>query len=137
MGSNHKTGIGIIGCGVISTYYLRNLTAWPDIEVVAVADLLEERAHQRAAEFNVGVNTVEELLANPKIEIIVNLTIPAAHFSVGMAALAAGKSVYNEKPLTIERGGGGEQIAGVLMSKRLKANSLAMQHDTIRGGAHL
>jgi len=110
MGSNHRTGIGIIGCGVISTYYLRNLTVWPDIEVVAVADLLEERAQQRGAEFNVGVNTVDELLANPKVEIVVNLTIPAAHFSVGMAALTAGKSVYNEKPLTIEREDGRQMV---------------------------
>ena len=58
----------------------------------------------RATEFNIPqVYTVEELLADPEIEIVVNITIPKAHFSVAMAAIQAGKSVWNEKPLTITR----------------------------------
>jgi len=101
-----RTGIGIIGCGVISEIYLKNLTSWPDVEVVAVADMLYERAEQRAKEFNVGANTVEQLLANPDVDVILNLTIPAAHAEVGMAALNAGKAIYTEKPLAAKRADG-------------------------------
>ncbi|MGH2532900.1 MAG: Gfo/Idh/MocA family protein [Thermomicrobiales bacterium] len=95
--------IGIIGCGVISEIYLQNLTRMPGVTVAACADLMLERAQARAAQFGVPrACTVEDLLSDPAIELVVNLTIPVAHFDVALAAIAAGKSVYNEKPLTIE-----------------------------------
>jgi len=99
--------IGIIGCGNISSIYLRNLTTYDEVEVVACADIDVDRAKARAAEFGVSRGcSVEELLADPEIEIIVNLTIPAAHAEVGIRALEAGKHVYGEKPLavTLEEG---------------------------------
>jgi predicted dehydrogenase len=101
--TSKPTGIGIIGCGVISEIYLKNLTKWPDVHVVAVADQLEDRARLRAEQFGVAAASVADLLADPGIEIVLNLTVPAAHAEVGLAALNAGKSVYNEKPLTIAR----------------------------------
>lgn len=102
-----KTNIGIVGCGTISAAYLRIAQQWPILHVAACADLDMDRARERAEEFDVPrVCTVEEMMADPDIDIIVNLTIPAAHFDVAMVALEAGKSVYNEKPLTVERAQG-------------------------------
>jgi predicted dehydrogenase len=97
----------VIGCGTISSIYLQNCTAWDVLDVVACADLDVSRAEAQAAKFGVPrATTVEEVLADPQIELIVNLTIPAAHSSIAMAAMHAGKSVYNEKPLTVSRAEG-------------------------------
>ena len=96
--------VGLIGAGNISTIYLKNAAWLTPIEVVAVADLRRAAAEAQAAAHNIArVLTVEELLADPTIEIVLNLTIPAAHGEVALAALAAGKSVYNEKPLALTR----------------------------------
>ena len=97
-------GVGIIGAGNISDQYLSNLTTFPDVRVIAVADLIEERAKAQAEKYGVpragGVDTV---LDDPEIDIVVNLTIPAAHAEVALAAIAAGKHVWNEKPLAADR----------------------------------
>jgi predicted dehydrogenase len=96
--------VGIVGCGNISSVYLKNCTASEYLNVLAVADLDMERAKSQAERFNVPhAMTVEELLAHPDIELVINLTIPAAHGTIGLAAIRAGKSVYNEKPLAISR----------------------------------
>ena len=96
-------GVGVIGAGVISDTYLQNLTSFPDIEVHAVGDLFPDAARARASQHGVpnagGVSTV---LEHPDVEIVVNLTIPAAHADVANQALAAGKHVWNEKPLALE-----------------------------------
>lgn len=93
---------GIIGCGNISSVYLENLQNSPLIEVVAVADLLEERAKARADEFNVeNVYKVDELLRQPEIELVFNLTVPGSHALTDVAILEAGKHVYSEKPLAV------------------------------------
>lgn len=98
------TRIGIIGCGVISGIYLQNARQLESIEVAACADLLPERAQARAAEHGVPrACGVAELLADPEIQIVLNLTIPLAHGEVAMQAIEAGKSVYNEKPLAYRR----------------------------------
>ncbi|MGP9693549.1 Gfo/Idh/MocA family protein [Brachybacterium sp. AOP25-B2-12] len=97
-------GIGIIGAGTISAQYLQQLTSFPDVDVLAIGDLVPEAAASRAEEFGVPhFGTVEELLAREDIEIVVNLTIPAAHFDVSRQILAAGKHVWTEKPLTTDR----------------------------------
>jgi predicted dehydrogenase len=96
-------GVGVVGCGVISEIYLKNMTAFLPLRVVGCADQLPERAEARAAQFGLRALSVDELLADPEIEIVVNLTIPIAHASIAFAAIEAGKSVYNEKPLAIER----------------------------------
>lgn len=96
--------IGIIGCGVISGIYLKMLKTFPLLETVALADLIPERSQGRAAEFGIPrACTNAELLADPEIEIVLNLTTPDAHASVALDSLQAGKSVYNEKPLAIHR----------------------------------
>jgi predicted dehydrogenase len=97
-------GIGIIGAGVISAQYLTTFARCADVEARFVADLDVARAAARAAEFGVPASgTVEELLARDDVEIVVNLTIPAAHADVSLAALAAGKHVWTEKPFALDR----------------------------------
>jgi predicted dehydrogenase len=103
---------GIVGCGNISGIYFKNLAAFRQTTVTACADLDVERAKAVAAEHNIPwAGTTEELLAHDDVDVVVNLTIPAAHYSVAKAALDAGKLVYNEKPFSVERKQGGELVA--------------------------
>ena len=96
--------LGVVGCGNISEIYLKNLRMSADIEVRAVSDMNIERARARAEQFGIPqALSVEELLAESEVELLLNLTIPQAHFEIAMAALKAGKSVYNEKPLAVRR----------------------------------
>ena len=96
-------GVAVVGCGTISTEYLRNLTSFPDLRVLFCADLEIARAKAQAAAFDVpGAGTAAEALAGPGVEIVVNLTVPAAHAAVSAAAVAAGKSVWVEKPLALD-----------------------------------
>ena len=96
--------VGIVGCGNISPIYLKNGKKLEILDIVACADLIAERAETRAQEYDVPRScSVDELLADPEIQIVLNLTTPGAHAEVGLAALTAGKSVYNEKPLAISR----------------------------------
>ncbi|MFI5367850.1 MAG: Gfo/Idh/MocA family protein [Spirochaetia bacterium] len=90
-----RTGIGIIGCGNISGIYLTNLTTrFVHTRVVACADLNRERSQAAADKYGVArAETVEELLRDPEVEIVVNLTPPRAHMEVSRAALGAGKHV--------------------------------------------
>jgi len=96
--------VGIVGAGYISDIYLTNLTTrFETVRVVAIADLVIERAEAQAAKYGIEAMTMAALLAHPGIELVVNLTIPLAHAEVALAAVEAGKSVYNEKPLTASR----------------------------------
>ncbi|MCU1438522.1 MAG: Gfo/Idh/MocA family oxidoreductase [Naasia sp.] len=100
-------GVGLIGAGNISKQYLGTLTRLSDVKVLFVADLDVERAAEQASQFEVPRSgTVAELLADPEVEIVVNLTIPAAHAEVAMQALRAGKHVWTEKPLALDRESG-------------------------------
>ena len=102
--STSPAKIGVIGCGTISAVYFKAGQTLDILDIVACADLDMDRARARAAEFGVPrACTVEELLADPEIEIVLNLTIPRAHAEVALAALEAGKHVYNEKPLALSR----------------------------------
>jgi len=94
--------VGVVGCGAISGQYLKNLTASPAVRIVALADLVQERCEARAGEFGlagVRICTTAQLMADPSVELVLNLTWPGAHVAVSMQALAAGKHVYSEKPL--------------------------------------
>jgi predicted dehydrogenase len=104
---SNPVGVGVIGAGNISTQYLDNLTAFPDVVVLFVADIDVARAKAQAEAYGIpGSGTTDELLAHPDIEIVVNLTIPAAHVEVAMRALAAGKNVWTEKPIALDRESG-------------------------------
>lgn len=101
-----KFRIGVVGCGRISNQYLTNLTTWfpSTIELAACADLNMDLATSVAEEFNAGrACTLEELLEDSQIDAVLNLTNPWAHTEVNLAALEAGKHVYTEKPLALNR----------------------------------
>ncbi len=92
--------VGIIGCGAIIAQYLTNFRRLDAIDLVAVADLDPARAKAVADSYDgVRAVTVDELLAADDVELVLNLTIPAAHAPIALKAIAAGKSVYGEKPL--------------------------------------
>jgi predicted dehydrogenase len=92
--------VGVVGCGKISEVYLNNLTKSSEVEVVACSDVVPERARERAAEFGVPkACSNAELLADPDVELVVNLTVPLAHAEVTLGAIAGGKHVVSEKPL--------------------------------------
>jgi hypothetical protein len=96
-------GIGLIGAGMISDTYLTNLTSFPDVRVLIVGDINPVRAEAQAKAHHVERwGTPEDVLAHPDVELIVNLTIPAAHIEVATAAIDAGKHVWTEKPLGID-----------------------------------
>jgi predicted dehydrogenase len=100
-----------MGAGKISGIYLENGAIFDDLEVVSCADLLVERAEQQAREYGVSkAYTPEELLADPEVEIVLNLTVPTVHAEVSLAALEAGKHVYTEKPLAVSREDGRKML---------------------------
>lgn len=122
--------VGVIGCGNISSTYLAVMPAFPVLRVVACADLDLSRARAQAAKFGVPrACTVDELLADPDIGLVVNLTVPAAHYEVALAALEAGKSVYNEKPLALRR----EEAAHLLEVARARGLRVGCAPDTFLG----
>ncbi len=126
-----KTKVGVIGCGNISGIYLQVGQTFEVMEISAVADLLPERAQAQAAKYGIPrACSVDELLADPEIQIVINLTIPNAHAEVGQRAVEAGKSVYNEKPLTITRADG----LRLLETAQTKGVRVGGAPDTFLGG---
>jgi len=126
-----KTRVGIVGCGNISGVYLENLcNVFEDVEVAACADLLMDRAREKADNYEgVRACTTDEMLADPDIKIIVNLTVPAAHHEVALAVVEGGKNVYNEKPLTLTR----EQGRILLDKAKEKGVRIGAAPDTFMG----
>lgn len=125
-----KIKVGIIGAGNISGIYLENGKKFDSMEVVAIADLDVERAGQKAAEHGIKGMSVDELLADPDVQMVINLTIPQAHASVSLQALEAGKHVYVEKPFTVTREEA-QQVLALAEAKGLYAGSAP---DTFLGG---
>lgn len=95
-----KMKIALIGSGMISGIYLKNLKAYDAIELVGCSDLIPQRANARAEEFGIRAMTNEEIFSDPEIELVVNTTYPLAHYEVAKQALLAGKHVYTEKMTT-------------------------------------
>jgi len=125
-----RVGIGIIGAGNISTQYLENLTKFADVEVRFVADVLLDRAAAQASAYGVGASgSVEELLARDDVQIVINLTIPAAHAEVDQQIIDAGKHVWSEKPIATDH----ESAAAVLASATEKGLRVATAPDTVLG----
>jgi predicted dehydrogenase len=125
------TGIGIVGCGAISGIYLENLTRrFRGARVVACADLVPARAKAAADKYGVAkACTVDDLLRDPDVAIVLNLTIPKAHAAVSLAALAAGKHVYLEKPLAVQRADGSR----VMKAARKAGKRVGGAPDTFLG----
>ena len=127
----NKVNVGIIGCGNIFKQYINGCRRFPILDVVAVTDIDYARALAVSNEHNVPTAlSPDELLADPSVDIVINLTIPAAHASVSLAALAAGKHVYSEKPLAITR----EDGQAILASARERGLLVGCAPDTFLGG---
>jgi predicted dehydrogenase len=114
-------GVGVIGAGTISDTYLENLTRFADTEVFAIGDIVTEVAKEKAAKYDIpAAGDVSTVLNHPDVEIVVNLTIPAAHAEVASQAIRGGKHVWNEKPLALDRVSGNSllreaEAAGLLV----------------------
>ncbi|KMM36782.1 Gfo/Idh/MocA family protein [Guptibacillus hwajinpoensis] len=126
-----KIRIGVIGCGNISDIYLTNLRELESLEVVAVADLNHEKAVEKANKYGIDlVLGVDELLDDDAIDLVLNLTIPAAHAEISLRVIEAGKHVYSEKPLAITL----EDGRKVLAKAEEKGLLVGSAPDTFLGG---
>ncbi len=132
MAQHPVLGIGIIGCGNISSAYFRLAPLFRGLEVRACADVNPAASEARAREFNVKAQTVDALLGNPDIDVVINLTIPDAHFAVTKLGLEAGKHVYSEKPLVLTLEDGLDLRA---LSEKM-GKRVGCAPDTFLGGSH-
>ncbi|OJF89790.1 Gfo/Idh/MocA family protein [Pararhizobium antarcticum] len=124
-------GLGVIGCGNISMTYLRNAALFAGIELRACADISAEMSGLRAREYGIRAASVDGLLADPEIDLVLNLTVPAVHFDVTLSALSAGKHVFTEKPLATSAADGRRLVAEAL-ARDLRLGSAP---DTFLGAA--
>ncbi|MFF5792036.1 Gfo/Idh/MocA family protein [Paeniglutamicibacter sp. NPDC012692] len=123
-------GVGFIGVGMISDTYLENLASFPDIRVVILGDMDTERAQSQAEKFNVQeFGTADDVLAHPGVQIIVNLTIPAVHAEISSRAVAAGKHVWTEKPIGLDR----NSTAALLEQADAAGLRIGVAPDTVLG----
>jgi len=127
-----RVKIGIIGTGDIFGAYVRGCRVFDILEIAACADIDRRKAEAKAEEFDIPrVCSVEDLLADPEIQIAVNLTVPKAHAEVSLAAINAGKHVYSEKPLAVTRRDGQK----VLAAAQEKGVLVGCAPDTFLGGS--
>lgn len=118
--------VGMVGVGCISGIYLKNFAeVFRDVKLVAVCDLIRERAENAKKQYNIPklYDTMHELFADSEIDIVLNLTRPYQHYEVSKAALLAGKHVYSEKPL------------GADLDEGIELVKLAEEKGLVIGGA--
>lgn len=128
-----KVKVGLVGCGKISDIYFKNSVLYDALEIVACADLDLERARAKAETYGIPkACTVDELMADPEVEMVLNLTIPRAHAEVAIQALEAGKHVYGEKPLAVTR----EEAHKMMELAQRKGLRIGCAPDTFLGGGH-
>ncbi len=124
--------VGVVGCGAISGAYLGMAKNFPGVKIAAVSDLDLARAKAQADKYGVEkVCTVDEMLKDDAIEIVLNLTIPAAHLPLAIRCIEAGKHTYLEKPLGVDRAEG-KQLVALAKSKNLRVGCAP---DTFMGAA--
>jgi predicted dehydrogenase len=124
--------IGIIGCGNISHSYLKGAARSNLVRVKSVADLQVEAAKGKAAEYGVQAVTVDQLLADPDIQIVINLTVPLAHAPISLQVVEAAKHVYSEKPLVTRRA----EAEALILAARAKSVRVGCAPDTFMGAGH-
>jgi len=124
--------IGIIGTGNISEAYLKGAKTFPGLQILACADANPDVARAKARAWGIEAMEVDALLADPRIDIVLNLTTPQHHVPVGIRALQAGKHVYAEKPLGITLAEGLRLAAAAKAAGRRVGSA----PDTFLGGAH-
>ena len=127
---NGPVGVGFIGTGVISDQYLTNLTTFPDLEVLILGDLNTEVAAAQAEKYGIPASgTAQDVLDHPGVQVVVNLTIPAVHTEISSQAIAAGKHVWTEKPLGLDR----ESTAALLKQADEAGLRIGCAPDTVLG----
>jgi predicted dehydrogenase len=130
--ARQRLGVGIIGAGNISSQYLKAMRDFRVLDIRGIADMRPDVATKKAAEFGVKARSIDDLLADPAIDIVVNLTIPRAHVEVGLNSVAAGKHIYSEKPLGVTYAEGKKLVAAATRAG-LRVGSAP---DTFLGGSH-
>src|SRR5947209_8817109 len=122
--------VGVVGCGTISHSYIENMLRSPGLEVVACADQPPDRAHECARRYGIAwAGPTVDLLADPEVDLVVNLTVPALHAEINLGALRAGKHVWSEKPLAASR----EEGAQVLREASERGLEVGCAPDTVLG----
>jgi len=122
--------VGLIGCGHIAETYFRAEKYFNNIKIIKCADINLKAARKCSKEYGIKFLTVDEILKDQEVEIILNLTIPKAHYEISKKALLNGKHVYSEKPLAINLKDGKE----LLKISRRKKLYLGNAPDTFLGG---
>jgi predicted dehydrogenase len=128
----NRVKVAVIGCGNISAAYLKAAKTFPVLDIVALSDMHFAAAEARSAEFGVPAKSVETVLADPSIEVVLNLTVPKAHVEVGLKAIAAGKHVHSEKPLGVTL----VEARKLVDAAGAKSLRLGSAPDTFLGGSH-
>ncbi|MBI1773894.1 MAG: Gfo/Idh/MocA family oxidoreductase [Proteobacteria bacterium] len=127
-----RVGVGIIGCGNISEAYLKAAPGFPILDIRGLADIRAAAAEARANAFGLKAMSIEALLDDPSIELVINLTIPVAHVEVSLRAIEAGKHVHSEKPLGIATAEA-KRLLNAAAKRKLRVGCAP---DTFLGGAH-
>ena len=127
---NKRLNVGIIGCGNILHAYVKGCNQFTILNLVACADIDQAKAAAAAEQFAIKAVPVADLLADPSVDLIINLTIPAAHAEVSLAAIAAGKHVHSEKPLANTR----EDGLAILAAAKKQGVRVSCAPDTFLGG---
>lgn len=122
--------IGIVGSGFISRAYLRAAQDFPSLRIIACSDVNFAVAQEKALEFRIQAQSVEQLLVNPEIDLVLNLTVPQSHGSVSLRAVEAGKHVYSEKPLALSL----KEARALLSAAEARGQRVGVAPDTFLGG---
>jgi predicted dehydrogenase len=123
-------GVGFVGAGNISDTYLENLNSFPDIDVLIVGDLLTDRAAAQAQKHGIPASgSTADVLAHPGVELVINITVPAVHVEISSQAIAAGKHVWSEKPIGIDR----ESARALIAQADAAGLRLGVAPDTVLG----
>src|SRR5690606_17081611 len=123
-------GVGFIGVGMISDTYLENLSSFPDVRVVILGDIDTDRAKAQADKYDIPSHgTADDVLAHPDVQIVVNLTVPAVHAEISSRGIAAGKHVWTEKPIGLDR----DSTSALLRQAEQAGLRVGVAPDTVLG----
>ena len=124
--------VGLIGCGHIAETYFRAHKYFNNFKIIKCADINKKAAENCAKIYKIEAVSVNDILKDKEIEIILNLTIPTAHYLIAKKSLLNGKHVYSEKPLAVDFKDGLELIK---ISRRKKL-FIGNAPDTFLGGGN-
>ena len=124
--------VGVIGCGMISDWYFKAAKRFKQMNITACADVKEELAKHQGETYGIPVKTPDEIFADPKIDLILNLTPPKIHYQIAKRTLECGKHAYSEKPLGVNL----EEAKDLMRLAKKKGLVVASAPDTFLGGGH-